>query len=67
MSNAPSDLTVSLDLKLPEDQIAEAELDLIEAHFAEALREVLDEAETQSEVSHGSCTVRAGLDDQAGR
>jgi hypothetical protein len=65
LSKAPSALTVALDLKLPEDQIAEAELDLIEAHFAELLRQILDEAETPREVIHGSCTVRTGLDDEA--
>lgn len=49
MSNAPGDLTVTLDLKLPEDQIAEAELELIEAHFTQLLRQVLDEAEKEVE------------------
>lgn len=52
---------------LPEDQIAPAELDLIEAHFADMIQQVLMAAETEGEVSDGSGTVRAGVDDKAGR
>jgi hypothetical protein len=65
-SKPTCDLTVALDLELPEDQIAPAELDLIEVHFAELIQRVLAEAETEKEVTDGRRTVRPGLDDKAG-
>ena len=66
MSKTLDDLTVRLDLELPEDQIAAAELDLIETHFGEIVQRVLAEAETDTEVGNGRRTLRAGFNDKAG-
>ena len=66
MSKLPSKLPVALDLELPEDQISPAELDLIEAHFADLIQRVLAEAETDREARNGGCTVCPGIDDKAG-
>jgi hypothetical protein len=63
LSKPTCELTVALDLDLPEDQIAPAELDLIEAHFAELIQRVLAEAETEREVPNGRRTLRPGIDD----
>ena len=65
MSKLPSALAVDLDLELPEDQIAPAELDLIEAHFADLIQQVLAEADTEREVSDGRRTLRPGIDDKS--
>ena len=67
MSKLPSKLPVALDLELPEDQISPAELDLIEAHFADLIQRVLAEAETDREVRNGCRTVCPGIDDKTGR
>ena len=67
MSNPRPALAVTLDLELPEDQIARAELDLIEAHFADLLLQVLAEVETEREVTDGSRALRPGINDKAGR
>ena len=66
MSKLPSKLPVALDLELPEDQISPAELDLIEAHFADLIQQVLAEAESDREVRNGRRTVCPGIDDKAG-
>lgn len=65
MSKPPAALAVALDLTLPEDQIAPAELDLIEAHFADLIRRVLIDAESEREVTDGCCALRSGIDDKA--
>jgi hypothetical protein len=62
-----SDLAVRLDLDLPEDHIAAAELDLIEMHFGELVQRMLAEAETHMEVGDGHRTVRPGLNHKASR
>jgi hypothetical protein len=67
LSKALSDLTVALDLELPEDQIVPAELDLIEAHFADLIQQMLAEADTEREVADGRRIVRPGINDKAGR
>lgn len=41
MNESDTDLTVSLKLDLPDDQVFGAELDLIEQYLGEVLREML--------------------------
>lgn len=66
MRKPAGDLTIALDLELPEDQIAPAELDLIEAHFADLIERMLAEAETEKETLNGRRTLRTGINDKAG-
>lgn len=65
MSKTLAELSVALNLELPEDQIAPAELDLIEAHFADLIRRVLIDAEWEREVTDGGRALRSGIDDKA--
>ena len=66
MKTSTPRLRITFDLELPEDEVCSAELELIEAHFADWLRQVLTEDGTEREVSDGCSTLRKGLDDAAG-
>ncbi len=67
MSKSTPALVIAFNLELPEDEISPLELDLIEAHFADWLRQVLSEDETEREVADGSSPVRPGINDTASR
>ena len=66
MKTSTRPLRVTFDLELPEDEICSAELELIEAHFADWLRQVLTEDGKEREASDGCSTLRKGLDNKAG-
>ena len=49
MSQPQNNVTVKLDLELPADRVLAAELDLIEAHLAALIRQVLLQEDDRSE------------------